>query len=217
MVARPWLVVVVLGALASLGAQHRTRNFVVEAPTEKLAERMGQWAEYYRKEKALQWLDENWIIETLREDGTTSYDNESSVVLYAYLNNDGILLTGDAGIQALTRAASYLERYDINLPQVLKFVQVPHHGSRHNVGPTILSRLLGPKLAFGAAATKTAFVSAGATSQTHPRRVVTNAFKRRGAPVYAAKGRNIWHYRNVPSRPTWTAAPEVPFYDKVEG
>src|SRR5262249_55268837 len=51
-------VVVLLGALASpaLGAQSRTRNFLVEAPNDKIAERIGQWAEYYRKEKAIQWL-----------------------------------------------------------------------------------------------------------------------------------------------------------------
>jgi hypothetical protein len=56
MVARLWVVVVLLGSLASMGAQHRTRNFVVEAPTPQLAERVGQWAEYYRKQKAIQWL-----------------------------------------------------------------------------------------------------------------------------------------------------------------
>lgn len=56
MVARPWLAVFILGALGSMGAQHRTKNFVVEAPTPQMAERFGQWAEYYRKEKAVQWL-----------------------------------------------------------------------------------------------------------------------------------------------------------------
>jgi hypothetical protein len=56
MVARPWVFVVILGALSSLGAQHRTRNFVVEAATPQIAERVGQWAEHYRREKALQWL-----------------------------------------------------------------------------------------------------------------------------------------------------------------
>lgn len=57
MVARSWVAVVILaGALGSLGAQHRTKNFVVEAPTPQLAERFGQWAEHYRKEKAVQWL-----------------------------------------------------------------------------------------------------------------------------------------------------------------
>ena len=42
MVARSWMVVVVLGALSSLGAQHRTRNFVVEAPTPQIAQRLGE-------------------------------------------------------------------------------------------------------------------------------------------------------------------------------
>ena len=56
MVARQWVVVVMLGALASMGAQFRTKNFVVEASTPQLAERFGQWAEYYRKQKAIEWL-----------------------------------------------------------------------------------------------------------------------------------------------------------------
>jgi hypothetical protein len=56
MVARQWIVVVLLGALGSLGAQFRTDNFIVEAPNQALAERFGQWAEYWRKQKAIQWL-----------------------------------------------------------------------------------------------------------------------------------------------------------------
>ena len=56
MVARSRIVVVILAALSSLGASHRTKNFVVEAPTAPIAERIGQWAEYYRKEKAMLWL-----------------------------------------------------------------------------------------------------------------------------------------------------------------
>lgn len=56
MVARPWMVLIALAALSSLGAQSRTTNFIVDAPDQRFAERVGQWAEYYRKEKALQWL-----------------------------------------------------------------------------------------------------------------------------------------------------------------
>jgi hypothetical protein len=56
MVARRWVVVVLLGALSSLAAQFRTKNFIVDAPTPEIAERIGQWAEYHRKEKAIQWL-----------------------------------------------------------------------------------------------------------------------------------------------------------------
>jgi hypothetical protein len=56
MTARPSLVVVLLGALASLGASYQTPNFVVEAPTYPIAQQVGQYAEHYRKEKAMQWL-----------------------------------------------------------------------------------------------------------------------------------------------------------------
>ena len=45
-----------LGALGSLGASFRTQNFVVEAATPEIAQRVGQYAEHYRREKALQWL-----------------------------------------------------------------------------------------------------------------------------------------------------------------
>jgi hypothetical protein len=56
MATRPFLFFVLAGIFASMGASYRTQNFIVEAPTQEIAERMGQWAEYYRKEKALQWL-----------------------------------------------------------------------------------------------------------------------------------------------------------------
>lgn len=56
MVARPSIVLILAGALASLGASFRTPNFVVEAPSPQIAQQVGQYAEHYRKEKALQWL-----------------------------------------------------------------------------------------------------------------------------------------------------------------
>jgi beta-lactamase superfamily II metal-dependent hydrolase len=168
-------------------------------------------------EKAKEWLDEHWHLETLSEDCETSYDNESSVVLYGNIGGDGLLFTGDAGVQALTRAADFLAARGIYLPSSLKFVQIPHHGSRRNVSPSLLDRILGPRVLAGSPATKTAFVSAGAKSETHPRRVVTNAFKRRGAWVGAAKGMPLCHFQNMPSRLGWRPATEIPFYSKVEG
>jgi beta-lactamase superfamily II metal-dependent hydrolase len=167
-------------------------------------------------EKALAWIDEHWNIETLKDDVATSWDNESSVVLYGYVSGHAILLTGDAGIQALTRTATYLESFNINLPSTLHFVQVPHHGSRHNVGPSILNRILGPKMLFDSASMKTAFVSAGPKSTTHPRRVVTNSFLRRGAKVFTNKEMNIRHHFQMPPR-QWGPIQPLPFYDKVEG
>jgi hypothetical protein len=50
------IVLMLAGALASLGASYRTQNFLVQAPTPELAKAFGDWGEYYRKQKALQWL-----------------------------------------------------------------------------------------------------------------------------------------------------------------
>jgi beta-lactamase superfamily II metal-dependent hydrolase len=166
-------------------------------------------------EKVQSWVDERLDLETLSEDAETSFDNESSVILYAYLDGKGIFLTGDAGVQALTRAADLLNSYKFDIPTSLSFIQIPHHGSRHNVNPTILNRLLGPIVGANPASTKYAFVSAGAKSSTHPRRIVTNAFKRRGWRVYEAKGNYRSFHHKMPVR-GWPEAPEVPFYDKVE-
>ncbi|MFO0877285.1 MAG: hypothetical protein U0840_07905 [Gemmataceae bacterium] len=56
MVARRWVIVVLLGALSSLAAQYRTKNFIVEATTPEIAKHIGEWAEYHRKQKAIEWL-----------------------------------------------------------------------------------------------------------------------------------------------------------------
>jgi hypothetical protein len=56
MAARPSIALLLLAALGSMGATYRTQNFVVEAPTQALAEEVGKYAEAYRKEKAIQWL-----------------------------------------------------------------------------------------------------------------------------------------------------------------
>jgi hypothetical protein len=54
------------------------------------------------------------------------------------------IFTGDAGQISLARAMDELEGMGYE-PGMCKFIQVPHHGSRRNVGPTILDRVLGPK------------------------------------------------------------------------
>jgi hypothetical protein len=56
MAARPSLLLALFGALSSLGASFRTPNFVVEAPTPAIAQQVGQYAEHYRREKAVLWL-----------------------------------------------------------------------------------------------------------------------------------------------------------------
>jgi beta-lactamase superfamily II metal-dependent hydrolase len=165
------------------------------------------------------WIDEHWDLETLHEDVETSAENESSVVLYGpYGSSKGLLLTGDAGVQALSRAADYLEGRGYSLPNNLRFVQIPHHGSRHNVSPSVLNRILGPILPHGSERKKIAFASTSTECDTHPRKVVTNAFMRRGFNCYQHRNKS-WIRQVVgtmPHRSATTLVP-IPFHSKVEG
>lgn len=176
---------------------------------------------FYEGAKAavLDWVDEHWHIETLAEGGETSAENESSVVLYGYFDEKGILLTGDAGNLALTRTIDYAASCNMKpLPQLLRFIQVPHHGSRRNVSPSVLDRLIGPRVAEGTQMEKTAFVSCSSACTTHPRRVVTNAFKRRGWPIFrhdTAAQDWIRHCHNMPRENVSPITP-LPWFNEVE-
>ncbi len=153
-------------------------------------------------------------FETLKEDGETSADNESSVILYTEFNDKGIMLTGDAGIKALNKAVDYFDSQHplANIYDKLYFIQVPHHGSRRNVSPSVLDRLLGN---IGQQSNKIAWVSAGENSTKHPRNIVVNAFIRRGYEVFATKGKTMCSSHNI-SRDNWTTATPLPFSDVVE-
>jgi hypothetical protein len=151
--------------------------------------------------------------ETLKDGGETSSDNESSVILYAEFDGRKILLTGDSGNKALNKAYDFASARSVNLSVGLKFIQIPHHGSRHNVSPSILDKILGSK---GQEENKTAFVSAGKDSTTHPRKVVTNAFIRRGCKVIATKGSTVRLPYSMPNREGWISAKIVEFSSEVE-
>jgi hypothetical protein len=161
------------------------------------------------------WTSESWQTERLRDGGRTSASNETSTVLFGEFEFGNVLLTGDAGVEALTWSADYLESGGLPLRQ-FRFVQVPHHGSRRNVGPTILNRLIGPIVPVGREPYLRAFVSAPADDANHPRRIVTNAFKRRGAEVMVTQGQNKIDYGGFSERPGYVAVTPVPFYEVVE-
>ena len=85
------------------------------------------------------------------------------------------------------------------------FVQVPHHGSRHNVSRTSLNRWLGNPLPEGLPNRGMAFCSVGVGdgADKYPRKVVSNAFLRRGYPVHATKGTGKRHQYEMQSRNGW--------------
>ena len=160
-------------------------------------------------------LDEKMDIETLRNDGVTAPSNNSSVISLLTFNNQKCLLTGDAGIPALEHVAGLLEAEGF-VPGSLTFMQVPHHGSRRNVGPAVLNRLLGDKVKHEPHAW--AFVSAPRQNPDakHPSKKVINAFRRRGYPVHATQGMAKMHGEEYPARVGWVTSTPLPFYDRVE-
>ncbi|MDR7336258.1 hypothetical protein [Roseateles asaccharophilus] len=162
-------------------------------------------------EAAKKWFDEAWDVETLAENTSTSASNESCVVQYAELDGKGILLTADVGPVGLTEAADYAAALGLNRPQ---FVQVPHHGSRHNVTPPILDRWLGPRQPQGTFI-GTAFCSIGANKPDYPRGQVKNAFMRRGFQVYSTRTKWLSHSAGGGHAGAAAATPEE-FSTKVE-
>ena len=168
--------------------------------------------------KGAQKKDADWILElwtgeeTLRENIDAKAENESSVILLGVIAKHGIMLTGDAGIRALNAAISACESAKLSLPEFLNFCQMPHHGSRHNVSPSILDRLLGSrKPSNDGITTKTAFVSAANGSSTHPRSAVVNAFLRRGAKVIATPDSAKRFHCKMPPRCGWREAKSLAF------
>src|SRR4029078_494855 len=51
-----WLCLTPLGSVADASAGYKTTNFVVSAPTPQLAKEIGDQAEVYRKQLAVEWL-----------------------------------------------------------------------------------------------------------------------------------------------------------------
>lgn len=194
-----------------------------KSPQQKLMESASNesigFGEFFRgiAQKAIQWINEDWWEETLKDDVSTSAENESSVILYASFADRGILLTGDAGIRALDAAATYAESQLINLPSKITFAQIPHHGSRHNVSTPVMNRVFGNICSQENAPRRHAIASVGKKCESHPRKVVSNAFVRRGFKVNKTKGMSIRYPFNMPSRNGWNVAPEsILFSSEVE-
>ena len=153
---------------------------------------------------------ENWMSETLDHTCDTSAENNTSVILAVKFADDYWgMFTGDAGETALVSALDHMN------PQFstsrFKFVQIPHHGSEHNISPAVLNRWLGPPQLVDSR-TRTAFVSSAAAAPKHPSEKVMNAFRRRGAWPYATEGRAIWQYSlDAPTRATYSNIAPYPF------
>lgn len=169
--------------------------------------------------RAIKWVAERWDQDLLlepAEDATSAENNSSMILLITPGNGKQYLFTGDAGVPALSRSLDYAQANLVDLSQ-LAFIQGPHHGSKRNIGPTILNRLFGSIKPEGIAPTKTAFISAAKEgAPKHPNKRVTNAFLRRGVKPFVTAGSGKRHHDNAPVRLNWSSAEPVPFYRQVE-
>ena len=157
-----------------------------------------------------------WGVEVFSEE-ETSAENEMSVVQYASLCDERILLTGDAGRTGLMHAADYVSECNIiSLPGIDRF-QVPHHGSRRNVNTEVLDRWLGERLDSKPENTKfTAIISASKEDEDHPRHAVVRACIHRGANVLSTEGSSLRTSKNAPDREGWSAATPLEYPEDQE-
>ena len=153
-------------------------------------------------------------VETLSENVETSARNNSSVITLLNIEGRRILLTGDAGIPALSNAADYYESLIGSFYEnPLSLFQAPHHGSRRNLGPEILDRILGPKN-YGHS-TIPSIISSAKAAPKHPSPKVINALGRRGCKVSATEGNTVSYGYKAPSRAGWV--PLTPYPPLEEG
>lgn len=169
---------------------------------------------YHNVQRAVNIILETWNIEHLREDVTTDPENEMSIILYGDMEEQKFLFVGDAGTRALNKAIDFTEKEYIDCKKINVY-QIPHHGGRRNVSTSLLDRLLGKKVSEGYEDGRIAFALAAKNSD-HPKKMVTNAYKRRGVKVFETKGETIRHQYNTPNREGWVSTTPVSFYDKVE-
>lgn len=80
--------------------------------------------------KVIEWID----------DEQTSEINQTSMIIALELGKLKVLFTGDAGKEAINSALDFWEKSG-NKASDFTIVQLPHHGSRKNIDPEIISRM----------------------------------------------------------------------------
>lgn len=161
---------------------------------------------------------DNWNEESksLSNYSQTSARNDSSVILQVTVDGRRLLFTGDAGILALEHAANRIVASGWNrFP--LRVIQVPHHGSRSNVGTRVLDDLVGPVVPVGGWKSINVVVSCSPDgAPDHPSDRVLNAFRRRGARCFQTKGGPFLCYYQTPSRHGCSYATPHEFQEYVQ-
>lgn len=161
--------------------------------------------------KAFQKIISVWGQDTLDDNDTTSAKNNSSVITQIIIDNKRLVFTGDAGITALTAAADEIQRCTSDAS--LAFIQVPHHGSKRNVGPTVLNQLIGEPIKKGEERNIIAIASTAKEGEPkHPHKAVLNAFTHRGVRAIPTRGATVCHHFGAPARSGWSSISAEPYH-----
>jgi hypothetical protein len=115
-------------------------------------------------------------------------------------------------VPALHGAIDFINAYSLGGLRP-NYIQVPHHGSRHNVSVELLNRLLGPPNS-GYTDNRWAIVSASDQDEKHPHPRVLNAFKRRGYGTVTTEDSFINLNVGFPPRPNVQPVPALPWYEE---
>lgn len=127
---------------------------------------------------------------SLNDNGKTSPQNSSGVILLLTVGEHKILFTSDAGIESLTKAADYAEQQGIDIDDLF-LLQIPHHGSKGNIGPTLLSRIKAKNYQISSSAKENGH---------HPSKLVVAALKKLDCNVNYTKGQSHVYPINAPPR-----------------
>ena len=158
-----------------------------------------------------------WGQESLKgdTDGTTP-DNETSIVQFADVCGKKILLTGDAGVQALTDAFGAALQMGLAMFP-LDWFQVPHHGSRRNLSSFVLDAWLRPRLSYPLPSSAfDAAISANTSDPEHPKNAVVRALIHRGGRVFQTTGKLWMRSDGAPYR-GWGDAQALAYPSTQEG
>jgi beta-lactamase superfamily II metal-dependent hydrolase len=157
--------------------------------------------------KKLEYEDMSFETEHLAEDNiATSAENDMSLVMLLTVGGAKVLFTGDAGTQGLFNAINYATSRGISLKD-LNILDVPHHGSRHNLSKGILKYIKA----------ESGVISCAKKGEPkHPSKIVTNSLLRRKITPYKTQGQLLhYHHGEVPNR-NYSPANPIPFSNQVE-
>jgi hypothetical protein len=157
-----------------------------------------------------------WGVEVFSSEDISA-ENKMSVIQYALLCGQRIVLTADAGLESFAEAATYTPLAGLTLPGIHQF-QAPHHGSRRNVSTATLDQWLGPRLPNKPEKGQeifTAAISSAKADPDHPRKSVIRALMHRGAKVIPTESRDICLRHNAPDR-GWQAVDGVEYPEEQE-